>query len=45
VVEKDGPLHFIRQPPPEARTGLGRRLRAFIGRTHVPAQPVAAGAE
>ncbi|HEX3130396.1 MAG TPA: glycogen debranching N-terminal domain-containing protein [Thermoanaerobaculia bacterium] len=32
VLEKDGPLHVIRQPPPEAiGVGLGRRLRAFLG--------------
>jgi hypothetical protein len=42
VLEKEGPLHLIRQPPPEAaRAGLGRRLRALLGRTHVPAPPVA----
>jgi glycogen debranching enzyme len=41
VVEKDGPLHLVRQPSPQAtRAGLGRRLRALIGRTHVPAPPV-----
>jgi glycogen debranching enzyme len=40
VVEKEGPLHLVRQPPPEAmRVGLGRRLRALIGRVHAPAQP------
>jgi glycogen debranching enzyme len=39
VVEKNGPLHLVRQPPPEAmRVGLGRRLRALIGRVHAPAQ-------
>jgi glycogen debranching enzyme len=42
VVEKTGPLHLIRQPPPEAsRAGLGRRLRALLARTHVPAPPLA----
>jgi hypothetical protein len=31
VLEKDGPLHVIRQPPPEAvGVGLGRRLRALL---------------
>jgi glycogen debranching enzyme len=30
VLEKDGPLHLVRQPPPEALgIGLGRRLRAL----------------
>ncbi len=33
VVEKDGPLHLLRQPPPEALgAGVGRRLRALVGR-------------
>ncbi|HET9767666.1 MAG TPA: glycogen debranching N-terminal domain-containing protein [Thermoanaerobaculia bacterium] len=33
VVEKDGPLHLVRQPPPEAaRAGFGRRMRALLGR-------------
>jgi hypothetical protein len=42
VVEKDGPLHVVRQPPPEStRAGLGRRLRALLGRTTVPAPPLA----
>ncbi|HEY7215628.1 MAG TPA: glycogen debranching N-terminal domain-containing protein [Thermoanaerobaculia bacterium] len=31
VLEKDGPLHLIRQPPPEAiGVGFGRRLRALL---------------
>jgi glycogen debranching enzyme len=31
VLEKDGPLHFVRQPPPEAlRVGPGRRLRTLL---------------
>lgn len=30
VLKKDGPLHVIRQPPPEAGVGLGRRLRALL---------------
>ena len=31
VLEKDGPLHVIRQPPPEAvGVGLGKRLRALL---------------
>ena len=31
VLEKDGPLHVVRQPPPEAlRVGPGRRLRALL---------------
>ncbi|HEV2844335.1 MAG TPA: glycogen debranching N-terminal domain-containing protein [Thermoanaerobaculia bacterium] len=31
VLAKDGPLHIIRQPPPEAvGVGLGRRLRALL---------------
>jgi hypothetical protein len=31
VLDKDGPLHVIRQPPPEAlRVGLGGRLRALL---------------
>ncbi len=31
VLEKDGPLHLIRQPPPEAiGVGWGRRLRALL---------------
>ena len=31
VLEKDGPLHLVRQPPPEALgAGLGRRLRALL---------------
>jgi hypothetical protein len=31
LLEKDGPLHVIRQPPPEAvGVGLGRRLRALL---------------
>lgn len=42
VLEKTGPLHLVRQPPPEAaRAGFGRRLRALLGRTHVPAPPLA----
>jgi hypothetical protein len=42
VLEKTGPLHLVRQPPPEAtRAGLGRRLRALLARTHVPAPPLA----
>jgi glycogen debranching enzyme len=41
VIEKDGPLHLVRQPPPEStRAGLGRRLRALLSRTHVPAPPL-----
>jgi hypothetical protein len=33
VLEKDGPLHVVRQPPPEAlRVGPGRRLRALLAR-------------
>jgi glycogen debranching enzyme len=33
VLEKDGPLHVLRQPPPEsARAGLGRRLRSLVGK-------------
>jgi hypothetical protein len=33
VAETDGPLHLIRQPPPESlRAGWGRRLRAVIRR-------------
>jgi glycogen debranching enzyme len=31
VVEKDGPLHVVRQPPPEALgLGLGTRLRSLL---------------
>ncbi len=31
VLEKSGPLHVVRQPPPEAlRVGPGRRLRALL---------------
>jgi glycogen debranching enzyme len=38
VVEKDGPLHLVRQPPVEAlRIGLGRRLRSALGRARRPA--------
>jgi len=32
VVEKDGPLHLVHQPPPEGRAGVGGRLRALLGR-------------
>ena len=33
VIEKDGPLHVLRQPPPESvRAGLGSRLRSVLGR-------------
>jgi glycogen debranching enzyme len=43
VTEKDGPLHLVRQPPVEALgIGLGRRLRAAVGRTHGPRSPLAA---
>lgn len=32
VIDRDGPLHLLRQPPPEALgVGLGRRLRALLG--------------
>jgi glycogen debranching enzyme len=31
VLEKDGPLHVVRQPPPEAlRVGLRKRLRSLL---------------
>jgi cellobiose phosphorylase len=31
VIGKDGPLHVVRQPPPEALgVGAGRRLRALL---------------
>jgi hypothetical protein len=31
LLEKHGPLHVIRQPPPEALlVGFGRRLRALV---------------
>jgi glycogen debranching enzyme len=37
VIEKDGPLHIIRQPPPETLAiGVGRRLRALLTHTHAP---------
>jgi glycogen debranching enzyme len=33
VLDKDGPLHILRQPPPEsAQAGIGRRLRSLVGR-------------
>ena len=33
VTEKEGPLHLVRQPPPESlRAGLGSRLRSALGR-------------
>lgn len=33
VVDKDGPLHLLHQPPPEsASAGFGRRVRALLGR-------------
>jgi glycogen debranching enzyme len=35
VLEKDGPLHVVRQPPPEAlRVGLGTRLRSLLAGAH-----------
>jgi hypothetical protein len=35
VLEKDGPLHVVRQPPPEAlRVGLGTRLRSLLTGAH-----------
>ncbi|PYQ53633.1 MAG: hypothetical protein DMF78_08470 [Acidobacteria bacterium] len=35
VLGKDGPLHVIRQPPPEAlHVGPGRRLRALLAGAH-----------
>jgi glycogen debranching enzyme len=35
VLDKDGPLHVLRQPPPEAlRVGLGRRLRSLLAGAH-----------
>jgi glycogen debranching enzyme len=33
VLEKDGPLHVVRQPPPESlRAGFRRRIRALVTR-------------
>jgi glycogen debranching enzyme len=33
VLRKDGPLHLVRQPPPESvRAGIGRRVRALVAR-------------
>jgi glycogen debranching enzyme len=41
VVEKDGPLRLVRQPPIEAvGIGLGRRLRSAIGGGRRPRAPV-----
>src|SRR6185295_4675269 len=33
VLDKDGPLHLLRQPPPESGAGVARRLRALAGRS------------
>lgn len=34
IIEKDGPLHLVRQPPVEARVGVNRRLRALLRHAH-----------
>ena len=31
VLDKDGPLHIVRQPPPESGGLIGRRIRALAG--------------
>ena len=31
VLDKDGPLHIVRQPPPESGRLIGRRIRALAG--------------